>query len=534
MTRDDTDPGDEQNGQAPAPAGESLDHEQHDHDHENHHEERGGTAMNHEAFDRLRAADPAHDAPEPAAGVLRAKVDALIGEGAPAAGAPATAAPSGPAPDGSGTDELARRRSWRRPQWLVAAAVAGFVAVGGGGYAAGSSGLLAGGAGAADTSSAAAPPIMLDGPGDAARDAADGAESEAMGDIAPQSQEEIGREPAVGTLLYPAPSHTVFHVGAGLSDAAGELAAYTLDARSAYSKETAEKAARALGLRGEARQEDGAWVVGPNDGTAGNLTVAADGQTSIWFNDVWPDSWRCDVVEPYIPDDAAVDDGSAAAGEGSSGGAPDSKGGDVPPCPEDGAGAPSEAAATDELRRLMRALDADVAAFDFEAHATGMGTTISAYHRIDGRQTGLSWSVTMSGTGSDVTVVSLNGFLAPVTELGVYPVVSEREAVARLGDARFGATPGYARNPAAETWAESWAGDAEDVMPDQPPAALEPGARIAWPVRDVTITSAQLGVAQHTLTDGAVVLIPAYEMTGTGGNWSVIAVADDLLDFAGR
>ncbi|MBE1875135.1 hypothetical protein [Myceligenerans pegani] len=501
--------------------------------------------MNDDAFDRLRAADPAHDASEPAAGVLRAKVDALIGTDTPTG--TAGAAPGGdPSSGRAGTDELARRRPRGRQPWLVAAAVAGFVAIGGGGYAAGANGLLAAGGGDSTggaesaTVADAAPPITLDqGGDDAAGDSAEGlAGTESAEEVAPDVQEEVGREPAVGSFMYPAPSHTVFHAGAGLSDDAGELAAYTLDAQASFTRETAESAARALGLRGEVRQEGGAWVVGPDDGSGASLRIAADGTTSIWFNDVWPDSWRCDVVEPGLPDDPTGDDGAAGTGQGSSGaadpggatvpeGGVDSKDGFAPPCLEDDAGAPSDAEARDELRRVMEALDVDVDAFDFTTDARGMGTSVTAFHRIDGRRTGLQWSATLSGA-SDTRIVSLNGFLAPVTELGTYPVVSEREAVERLGDARFGATPGDVRPLAAAT------GPEDGSAPTGPPASLEPGAPIAWPVRDVTITSARLGVAQHVLTDGAVVLIPAYELTGAGGTWSVVAVSEDLLDFAGR
>ncbi|MBO0611016.1 hypothetical protein [Myceligenerans salitolerans] len=531
MTRDDINPGEEQDDQGPAPRTEPLDHD-----------ERGGNAMNDDAFDRLRAADPAHDASEPVAGVLRAKVDALIGADAPAA----ARSGGGPSSAGAGADELAPRRSRRRQPWLVAAAVAGFVAVGGGGYAAGSNGLLAtGGSGteALDAASVpeAAPPITLDqGPDAAGEGLAEGSAGPgSTEEVAPDVQGEIGREPAVGTFLYPAPSHTVFHAGAGLSDDGGELAAYTLDARAAYTEETAERAARALGLRGDVRREGDAWVAGATDGSSASLRIAADGTTSLWFHDTWPDSWRCDVVPPTLPEDPTSDDGDAT-GQGTSGAAApdggiapgdgvDGKDGLAPPCREDDAGAPSSGEAREQLRRVMEALDVDVEAFDLAVDARGMGTAVTAFHTIDGRRTGLQWSATVSGTGPDARIVSLNGFLAPVTELGTYPVVSEREAVERLGDTRFGASPGGVRtlDPAASQGAEGTA-------PDGAPAPLEPGAPIAWPVRDVTITNADLGVAQHVLTDGAVVLIPAYELTGAGGTWSVIAVVEDRLDFAGR
>jgi hypothetical protein len=52
-------------------------------------------------------------------------------------------------------------------------------------------------------------------------------------------------------------------------------------------------------------------------------------------------------------------------------------------------------------------------------------------------------------------------------------------------------------------------------------------------VTQVELVSARLGLAQHTLPTGATVLLPAYELSSAdGGTWSVVAVADDDLDFS--
>jgi hypothetical protein len=40
-------------------------------------------------------------------------------------------------------------------------------------------------------------------------------------------------------------------------------------------------------------------------------------------------------------------------------------------------------------------------------------------------------------------------------------------------------------------------------------------------------------VAQQSMPDGAVLLLPAYELKDADGNvWPVLAVAEDVLDFA--
>jgi hypothetical protein len=66
-----------------------------------------------------------------------------------------------------------------------------------------------------------------------------------------------------------------------------------------------------------------------------------------------------------------------------------------------------------------------------------------------------------------------------------------------------------------------------------PPAPVTAGAPFAWPVTEVVLTGARLGLAQHTHPDGATVLLPAYELSSDDGAvWSVVAVADTGLDYA--
>jgi len=65
------------------------------------------------------------------------------------------------------------------------------------------------------------------------------------------------------------------------------------------------------------------------------------------------------------------------------------------------------------------------------------------------------------------------------------------------------------------------------------PATPGAGSPLAWPVQEVTLVSARLGVALTTLPTGASVLVPTYELADADGTtWSVIAVVDDQLDFS--
>ena len=128
---------------------------------------------------------------------------------------------------------------------------------------------------------------------------------------------------------------------------------------------------------------------------------------------------------------------------------------------------------------------------------------------------------------------SLYAPLAPLVELGSYDVVSPTEAVARLGDPRFGASGGGGVMPLAAEGMR--ADDSVSSVPTEPtvPATPTAGSPLAWPVQEVTLVSARLGVALTTLPTGASVLVPTYELADAdGATWSVIAVVDDQLDFS--
>jgi hypothetical protein len=110
----------------------------------------------------------------------------------------------------------------------------------------------------------------------------------------------------------------------------------------------------------------------------------------------------------------------------------------------------------------------------------------------------------------------------PGESLGSYPVISEVEAVERLGDPRFaGAVLGSTRQ------------DPPSQEKAGPLPAPVPGGPLAWPVEDVTILSATLIEVRYTLPGGTVLLVPAYDLADADGNhWTVMAVDEELLDLA--
>ncbi|WP_426594215.1 hypothetical protein ACPPVS_01580 [Cellulomonas sp. McL0617] len=457
------------------------------------------------AFARLQAADPARGSAPDLASVLAAvtaSTGVVVTE------------------ETILVDELAVRRARRAPRWLqVAALVAGIAVIGGGSYA-------LGGARAGTTpvaAPAAAPAMNLTGGGRGAADSA----------AAPQSAESLagGAAGADAKIAGWGFGRTVF-TAKGLSSDGGNAAAYGFDAASTYSQATAEKAAAALGVSGTAQQQYGTWTVGPNDGTAPSVSVSSDGLTSLSYYDPTRDPWTCIKagmvpIQPPTPD--AANDGAGTDAV-------------APPgpvtCPTGpGTGpAPSADAAVGQAKDTMTALGVDPSGFEFEPSTDTSGaqvTSVSAYQVVDGQRSGVSWNFTVVSSG----IQSVNGSLAPTVPLGDYAVVSPTDAVARLTDPRFGPSYGGIMPMAAAGAASGSA--TSDVAPapsDEPtvPATPAAGSPLAWPVQHVTIVSARLGLAQTTLPDGASVLVPTYELADADGTtWTVIAVADTGLDFAG-
>ena len=432
---------------------------------------------------RLRAADPAVDV-EPHAGFA----DEVIARATSNSTADATADPTTAAPVADLTSERARRR----PRWLPIAAVAASIAIiGAAGY-----GLGASTGGATNLADGAAPPISLQtGAGDQ-QGALQGGPVPDAGFGAEQKMSASGR--VADTMMpYPYGFGRNSFTSSGLSTAEGTALAYTYDARAVSSAETVTALAAALGVDGTAELMNGSWTVGPQDGSAPYVSISLDGTLGFSYWNPQIDPWKCvegaDVAVPCEP-----------AGE-----------------------LPTEAAAIDALRSLIVSVGRDPGSFEFTSETWEGAVTrmAQAWPVVDGQRIDQSWSLELTDTG----VSSASGALAPIVSLGEYAVVSEQEGFERLSDPRFGAQmtimPLAMREQPAVA-AEEW------VPPTEPPATPTEGTSISWPVNDVEIVSARLGLASQWQPDGSVLIVPAYEFTDAdGGAWSVIAVADSMLDF---
>lgn len=408
-------------------------------------------------------------------------------------------------------DELAARRSRRPARWLqVAAVVAGVAVVGAGSYAYGLN--------SAPETVTAAPPITLDQ--GAGRDA-----------VAPETAPMTGggavsMAAADSKLMYPWWGGRTVFTASGLSDEGGAGEAWGFDAAGTFSEATVASAAAALGVSGQPRLEYGSWSVGPNDGTGASVSLSPDGLASLSYYDPTRDPWNCVRSAPDSIGTPAEDAAEGAVA------VPEPAIVDPPADCSTDAAAPTGDAAIAQATDVLTSVGVDPAGYQFTA-STDPGsvqvTNVTASQVLDDQQTGVTANVTLVADG----VQSLYVPLAPLVELGSYDTVSPTEAVARLGDPRFGATGGGGVMPLAAEGARM--DDSVTSEPTEPtvPATPTAGSPLAWPVQEVTLVSARLGVALTTLPTGASVLVPTYELADADGTtWSVIAVVDDQLDFS--
>ncbi|WP_156891514.1 hypothetical protein [Agromyces subbeticus] len=451
---------------------------------------------------RLRAADPAAGV-EPRAGFADEVIVHATSETAHEDAAEAGAAA------GAVTD-LDAERARRRPRWLAIAAVAASVAiVGGAGFGLGA---MTGGS----PTLAAAPPISLQS-GATGSGAMEGATQEGPGSFDASGRKMVGS--GASDMMMPYGFGRNSFSASGLSTTDGTASAYAFDARSASTSETVAALAVALGMEGTPALKDGSWTVGPQDGSAPTLYVALDGTLGFSYSDPRINPWAClEPVEPVDPVPSSPDGAEPELGIP-----------EAPACEPDTAALPSESAAIDALRSLIAATGRDAGAFEYTSETWEGAVTrmAQAWPVIDGQRIDQAWSIELASEG----ISSASGALAGLVSIGDYDVVSDQQAFERLSDPRFGAQmtamPFAAAEAPVEPMVEEW------VAPTEPPATPTNGSPVSWPVRDVTIISAHLGLASQWQPDGSVLIVPAYAFTdGDGGTWSVIAVAESKLEFA--
>lgn len=455
-------------------------------------------------LDELRAADPARDV-TPDVTRLEASVRARM------------TTHMATTQRGDSADELSSARVRRYPTWQgwVAAAAVAAVIVGGGGFALGRS---------SDQAPEPAGDVISAGGQVAGPEIQHGNSARQDESTSPASDRSFSGVFGGRTLF----------TSSGFSSTGGSAQAWAFAATKAFTKATAAKIASAVGLKGTPELVDGAWVLGPQDGSGPTLRLEPDGVTSFNFYDPTKDPSMC-----------------AKAAESRELGASSTEPGPATDLPMPGPGcertstqtspAPSGDDAVRKTKELLKALGLDADAFEYEpvgGDENALMTSVTTHAVVDGQRSGVMWHVSWVAEG----IQSMNGSLAPVTSLGSYELISEKDAVARLADPRFGAGGGYSsmaedtRGGTTVQGGGSVSDPGAQIAPAPArtaPPALQPGSAIAWPVERVTLTKARLGIGLHVQPNGASLLLPTYLLSSSDSrSWSVVALADEHLDFA--
>jgi hypothetical protein len=321
--------------------------------------------------------------------------------------------------------------------------------------------------------------------------------------------------PGYGASMLPGPE---------LSDAPRSAPGYRLDATGIDLEALARQIGAAFGTSGEPTEQDYGWTVGSTDGSGPSIWVGDDATVSWSYSDPTQDPWSCGVVAEPAPADPQIEPDSGAAT--SPGSAPE-------PC-EPVVAPIGERDALRQARKILSTLgvsDQPVDGVDVEWETGGddYTTWATAWQRVEGQRTQLSWSFTFAGQD----VAWANGFAAGLEQIPSYPVVGARTAVTRSSDPRFsafGPTPldyggvvplAEARDDAAVT------SDEGPGVPQGDPRRVQ----VWWD--PMTAVSAEPSLAQYWQPDGTLLILPAYRVTTADdrGTWAIIAVAETAVDF---
>ncbi len=238
------------------------------------------------------------------------------------------------------------------------------------------------------------------------------------GGLAPAASEMAG-DAAVDKMMLP--MSLVYEWAGQTVDLTSPAASWSFPTGGVPTTEQVEALAAAFGVSGEpvelGSDLGGGWSVGPNDGSAPSVTVAADAMQSWWYSPAWQTTT---VVEPcafFPPGDPAADPTTA----------------DLPVCeePEPPAGVPSEAEAEEATRALFATLGIDASQYEFETWADEWGASTTAFLVLDGVRTNVTVNV---GFGEEGAITWAGGFLATPQRNADYPRIGVEAAVQRLND----------------------------------------------------------------------------------------------------
>jgi len=305
--------------------------------------------------------------------------------------------------------------------------------------------------------------------------------------------------------------------GDGLPDDPATAPGYRLDGSSVDRRALARQLASVMGVSGNLVKQDYGWTIGSTDGMGSSIWVSNDPTVTWSYNDPTRDPWSCGAVPEPAPAD------------GSAGNSPAGRPGACDPEFEP----ISERDAVRLAREVLASLgvsDKPVDGIDveWESGSDDYTSWVTAWQRIDGQRTQMSWSFTFAGE----RIAWANGFAAGLEQVTPYPIVGARTAVLRSSDPRysaFGPTPlgGGIVVPMTEP------GDTT-VSSDSSPRVTQGNPRLVQVWWDpVVATGAELSLAQYWQPDGTLLILPAYRVTTADdrGTWAIIAVSGSAVDF---
>jgi hypothetical protein len=331
--------------------------------------------------------------------------------------------------------------------------------------------------------------------------------------------------------------------GADLSTAAGSGTVYRFELVGDV-QSRARAIADELGLDGTVTKSSyfdknyPRWVVGPEDGSAANLTVYWSGTGSWWYNN-----------PAAYPAQECID--------------PAQSGSDTPEtcneyaAPPSGKN-PSQSEAEDTALAIFSALGFDGSADSLTTYRDEWGTTVTAAQSVAGQRVAVDWSISWSGDGE---IAYMSGHSARAAAAGNFPTVSAVDAVARMSDWRwYGSAPmdgmpwmssrsygvegdavaATESEPAVEPTSEPSVDPTAEPAPDvtsepMPTETFDPGLTpepLPTPtVMDLIINKAKPQLLIVWDKSGGVWLVPGFVMSGSEG-WpmAVISLIEGIIE----
>ncbi|MGH9134462.1 MAG: hypothetical protein ACRDZZ_11030 [Ilumatobacteraceae bacterium] len=348
----------------------------------------------------------------------------------------------------------------------------------------------------------------------------------------------------------------VFETGEGLPALPANSTGYHYPAGADVDVAEVARIAAALGVAGEpqalAPETGNRWQVGPDDGTAPALFVAADGQLSWYYSNAWATT----IVEGcgFVGSEGGIDGAADVDAATDPAAAPKPQPGTDPAAtvpadtapailpdecltPDPPAGVPTAEEAAATASELLTAIGEDPAAFELETYADEWSASVTAYITVEG----VRWPAAYGfGFGEEGAMQWANGTLADPVATGPYPLVDLDAAIARLTEQNgmwgYGGVevlPADAREAEVATADEPVSDEpvSDDVVSTLPAPTDQPAAP-AEPVV-VTLVDVRADLWWAWDADNSVWFLPAYTFTDSEGlAFTVPAVTDEYMIIA--